>query len=227
MSKYLTYGWEKLYFILTPRELAAVLEGMHLLVVQTRVPDGYVETPHEVYLDDYRHIYGKLAAGRWLTKAEIWHFESIGVVSSLETHGYSASRERDGQRIRATEFDEPAAILTHFPMHCHGLDTEKPMLTVSVHPDCFPEKTVGLALHFPQKIQYPVDGDWTDLQSTKDLASYQDFLLLKKRIQSITKPLRVMMMDREVRTRVRVSPAALEDLDKFPFFRNNPVSVIR
>ena len=86
---------------------------------------------------------------------------------------------------------------------------------------------MGLELLYPKKIQYPADGDWTDLESTKALPSYQDFLLLKQRIHAITKPLRVMMQDREVRTRIRVSPAALEDLEKFPFFRNNPVRVIR
>ena len=51
--------------------------------------------------------------------------------------------------------------------------------------------------------------------------------LLRDRIKAITKPLRVCMEDREVRPRVRISQAALEDVENFWFFRNHPVRVVK
>ena len=228
MAKYLTAGWETVYFIITPRELKTVLEGMHLLEVSSPVPVTYTETPHDEYLEYYQNLYEKRAAGQLVTTADMWEFHSIGVAGTLERHGYGTPFERDGAVYRLHDFEEPCAAIGHFPMCCCGLDGDKPVLsltTIMPMRGWYDENTVGLELFYPKKIRYPVGEDWTDLESTRDLASYQDFLLLKKRIQAITKPLRVMMLDREIRTRVRVSPMALEDLEKFSFFRNNPVTV--
>ena len=50
--------------------------------------------------------------------------------------------------------------------------------------------------------------------------------MLKKRIQAITKPLKVEMESREVRTKIRVSPAMKERLAAFYFFRNNSVKIV-
>lgn len=230
MSKYLTAGWETVYFIVTPRELKTVLEGMHLLQIQSRVTADYRETPMEDYLEYYQDLYEKRVTGQPITTADMWLFRHIGVAGTLDRHGYGEPFEIDGEMYRISAFEEPTAYISHFPMYCFGLDGDRPQLTMTMIVPTrgwLEENTVGLELVYPKKIQYPVDGDWTDLESTKDLASYQDFLLLKKRIHGITKPLRVMMAERELRTRVRVSPAALEDLEKFPFFCNNPVRVIR
>lgn len=230
MANYLTAGWETFYFIITPRELKTVLEGMHLLHIQSRVPAEYTETPMEEYLEYYQDLYEKRVTGRPITPADLWLFHDIGVAGTLDRHGYGEPFEIDGGVYRKSDFDEPTAYISHFPMYCERFNPEKPKLCLTVIDPTrgwYEENTVGLELVYPKKIQYPDGDDYTDLESTQELPSYQDFLTLKKRIQAITKPLRVMMLDREVRTRVRVSPAALEDLDKFPFFRNNPVRVIK
>lgn len=230
MAKYLTAGWETLYFIVTPRELKTVLEGMHLLHIASRVPADYQETPLEDYLESYQDLYEKRVTGNQILWTDLMDFHSIGAAGTLDRHSYGEPFESDGAMYRIPAFEEPCAAISHFPLCCDGLGGEKPKLTMTVIMPTrgwYEENTVGLELFYPKKIQYPVEGDWTDLESTHDLPSYQDFLLLKKRIQAITKPLRVMLLDRQVRTRIRVSPTALEDLDKFPFFRNNPVCVIR
>lgn len=230
MPKYLTAGWETVYFIVTPRELKTVLDGMHLLHIQSRVPADYRETPLEDYLEYYQDLYEKRVTGQPITTVDLWLFHDIGVTAALDRHGYGETFAIDGETYRMPAFDEPTPYISHFPMYCFDLDGKKPQLTMTMivpTKGWLEENTVGLELLYPKKIQYPADGDWTDLESTKALPSYQDFLLLKQRIHAITKPLRVMMQDREVRTRIRVSPAALEDLEKFPFFRNNPVRVIR
>lgn len=230
MAKYLTAGWETLYFIVTPRELNTVLEGMHLLDIASRVPAGYTETPLEDYLEYYQDLYEKRVTGQPILPAELLLFHDIGVAGTPERHGYGEPIAIDGGVYRLPAFEEPCAAISHFPLYCDGLGGDKPRLTMTVMVPAkgwYEENAVGLMLYYPKKIQYPVDGEWTDLKSTEDLASCQDFLLLKKRIQSITRPLRVMMQDRQVRTRIRVSAAALEDLEKFPFFRNNPVRVIK
>lgn len=179
MSKYLTYGWETVYFIVTPRELKTVLEGMHLLFVQSRVYADYTETPLEDYLEYYQDLYEKRVTGQMISTADMWHFHDIGVAGNLERHGYGEPFELDGAVYRKNDFEEPTAFISHFPMCCCGLDSDKPVLSLTTMEPTrgwYERNTVGLMLFYPKKIQYPVDEDWTDLQSTKDLASYQDFL---------------------------------------------------
>lgn len=82
-------------------------------------------------------------------------------------------------------------------------------------------------MFFPKWIQYTQRGDYSPLQTTTELASYQDLLILRDRIKVTTKPLRLSMMGKEIKPRVRISRSALEDLEHFWFLKENKIQVIK
>ena len=227
MPKYLTSGWERFSFIVTPSELEEIIKDFHLLIISRHVPYGYRETPPQEYLEDYRNIYTKLATGRQVTNRDIWNFVEIGIAGSLETHTYGNLHTYQGTQYQSADFDEPCAVLRHFPLYLSAAKDGKPSLSISASSIQYPEKTVGLELLFPKQIQYPCGEGYSSLQATKDLASYQDFELLRNRIKGFTKPLRLMVSGKEVRPRVRISRNALKDIDSFWFLQKNQIYAIQ
>lgn len=223
MSKYLTAGWEKRNFIVTPEELEEVLKGMHFLVVNCHVPEGYRETPAGEYLADYARIYGALASGQ---QASYPVFSAIGVSASLEKHGYGMPHGVQGNRYLHQYFDEPCAMLQYIPLYVYKKADGSAQYTLSCSVTQFPQEILGLQLFFPKWIQYPCDGGYTQLASTKDLASYQSYLTVLQRIKSLTKPLRFVLDGREVRPNIRASVQARKDLANFWALRKYEIRVI-
>ena len=225
MSKYLTTGWEKFYFIVTPAELEAVLTDMHLLIVTRHVPSGYQETPLQEYIADYQQFYRKMASGQKTDGKREFH--TIGATRSLENHPYGRLHMLRGVPYQLTDFDEPCPIIGYFPFYLYTSVQDKPTLTISCSTSQFPENTVGLELFFPKWIQYTQGEDYSPLQTTTELASYQDFLAIRDRIKAITKPLRISVMGKEIKPRVRISRSALEDLEHFWFLKEHKIQVIK
>ena len=230
MYKYYTSGWERYLFIVTPAELESILSDMHGLIVNTHVPEGYIETPIQEFTENYRVLYEKLAAGIRLEWKEDWRLlRAFGAASSLEKHRYGYhSHFYEGKRYVYRGFDEPCAIIQQFPLFVPQGGREKLVTNTSVTQ--FPESTVGLELLYPKRIQFVRPGEevtYIMYETTQSLDSYQDYTLLRDRIKKITKPFRVIVEGKEVRTRIRISPEALKDVDKFYFFKANNVTVIK
>ena len=226
MAQYLTTGWESFAFIVTPAELEQVISDMHLLITSTHVPYDYTETPLGRYIDDYKMIYQKLITGQKVTISDIGNFIEIGITQSLEVHKYGQLHTYRGKKYLSKDFDEPCAILRLFPMYLNASKDDKPSLTIRASSIQFPENTVGLELLFPKSIQYPCGKDYSPLEPTKSLVSYQDYLILRDRIKTITKPLRLIYQDEEFRPRVRISKEALHDIDRFRFLQQNDIRAI-
>ena len=227
MGKYLIAGWEHYAFIVTPCELEAILQDMHLLIVTHHVPKGYRETPLSDFVADYSAIYEKLRTGKQVTSRDVWSYLEIGVASTLDKYAYGRLHTYRGEEYLSRDFEEPCAMIGRFPMHLLRGKDGKTSLTITFGVDCFPEKMVGLELLVPKLIQFPTEEGYEPLHSTREMDAYRDFLLLRDRIKAITKPLRVRIEDREVRPRVRISEAALGDIGNFWFFRNNPVYPVK
>ena len=226
-SKYLTTGWEKFSFIVTPAELEVVLQDMHMLITGRHVPDGYRETPISEYIADYSRFYSKLISGQQVVRDDIGHFTEIGIAQTLDTHSYSHTHTHHGAKYLLTDFDEPCALISHFPMHIYTTSTGKVTLTISASASQFPEKVVGLVLLFPKQIQFAHGDYYTPLQSTKDLVSYQDFLTVRDRIKSITKPLRFILTGKEIRPQIRISQNALKDIGQSQLFQGNDMHIVK
>ena len=227
MSKYLTTGWEKFSFIVTPEELEAALQNMHLLITSRHVPDNYRETPIFEYIADYSRFYHKLMSGQQLVRGDIGNFTEIGIAQVLDTHSYGRTHTYCGAKYQLADFDEPCAIISHFPLHIYTTSNGNPSLTISASTCQFPEKTVGLELLFPKQIQFACDGYYTPLQTTKDLVPYQDFLIVRDRIKSVTKPLRLFITGKELRPKIRISQNALKDIDQSWLFQSYEIHAVK
>lgn len=227
MTKYITSGWETFSFIITPSELEAVLQDMHLLIVNRHVPQGYRETPLAVYIEDYSRIYSKLRAGKEVVSRDIWNFWEIGVAGALAQYPYGNLHTYCGEPYVSADFEEPCAIMKHFPLYFYTAKDGKTYLTIHASSIQFPEKTVGLALSFPKQVRYTAEGEDAPYRSTKDLTAYQDYLRIRDRVKAITNPLRLSNGEKEFRPRVRISPDALEHIDAFWFLQTNHVRAIK
>lgn len=80
--------------------------------------------------------------------------------------------------------------------------------------------------HYPL-LRDPGTGAYGPLQSVEGLGAYQDFLLLKGRIQALTRPLTLFVDGSRVRTRVRISEAARAAAGGFWFFQQEGISLYR
>lgn len=227
MRHFCQQSFEIFYFIITPEELGDVLEGMHLLVTSRRVSGDYRETPLEEYLESYRVIYRKLASGEQVTRQDLWNCMTMGVVRDLEKYGYLWACVHRGEEFYTQDFEEPCPFLECFPFHLGRMKDGRPMLVLNVLNTQFPENVMGLELVYPKQISYWQDGVLGPLVSTKELESYQDYLLLRDRIREITKPLKLVIAGKEIRPRVRISPRAMEDVESFWFMKTNDARIIR
>ena len=226
MSKYLTAGWVKFHFIVTPEELETVLADMHALIVSRHVPKGYQETPLQEYIEDYRPFYARLASGQKIGSGER-EISEIGVAKSLIKYPYGRDHLFCGLPYQLTDFDEPCPIIGYFPLYLFTSTQKKLTLTISASVSQFPENTVGLELLFPKQIQYFNGEGYGPLQTVKDLESYQDYLSIQNRVNAITKPLRLIVDKKEIRPRVRISKNALEDFQNFWFVKENQIQIIK
>ena len=227
MANYLTSGWENYAFIVTPPELDLLLADMHMLTINTHVPVGYIESSPAEYLSQYRDIYKKLSSGTQLLGNDFEGAGEIGLASTLEKYTYGKTHTYRGKSYLNPDFEEPCLHLQYFPLFL--LSDSKGKINLSTSCSCtqFPHYTTGLQLCFPKNIQYKQGDDYEPLRTTKTLDSYQDFELLRNRIRSITNPLRVAINGQERRPNIRISPAALTDVENFYFFQTNDVTVIR
>lgn len=225
MSKYLTAGWIRFNFIVTPEELETVLADMHALIVSRHVLKGYQETPLQEYIEDYSRFYAKLASGQKIEAGER-RISEIGMAKSIKKHPYGRDHLYRGHLYQSTDFDEPCPIIGYFPFYLYTSTQNKLTLTISVSVSQFPENTVGLELFFPKQIQYFNGEDYGPLQTVKDLESYQDYLSIQKRVHAITKPLRLIVDKKEIHPRVRISKNALKDFRNFWFVKENQIQII-
>lgn len=223
MSNRTVSGLERFYFIITPEELRNCLADFHLVISTTHVPIDYTESSLDEYVNIQTQLFGKLAKGEKLIWKEHWKlFESMSLTTDLTRCGYDGVHKYQGKLYKSSSFDVPCPHLQAFVFYVAEHDDGEFNIVKTCSESQFPENTVGFELFYPKKVMFN-DDEW---ESTKKLVSYQDFLLLKNRIQAITKPLTFSMKGKKVRPGVQVSEQALLSVPNFYFFKNNPVDEI-
>lgn len=219
--EYLVAGFERYQFILTPEELDEVLDGFHFVVNNTHVPAGYVESLPSEYLSVYQKMYRNLADGHKLVWGQDNHlFASTGLTTNLNLCKYGRLHEYRGSMYQLSCFDEPCVIIYPFTVYIMQGDG-KVSASTRVSYAQYPECVAGLELSYPKQIQYECGSSYEALKSTHDLESYNDFLTLKSRIKAVTKGLKFEVAGKEMRPSVRISQAALQDVEHFFCFTNN------
>lgn len=230
MVKWLVSGWTIAPFLVTPEEWARCLTGFHCVIHNAHVPQGYRESPQETYLELCRELFGRLAAGEKL----IWetHYPLLcvqGLTTDLGRCRYGHPHLYQGELWQRADFDQPCVSAAPFTLTPMRDRDGKAVLSTRVSYTQYPENVMGWEISYPKKIQFqdPGTGAYGPLQSVEGLGAYQDFLLLKGRIQAITRPLTLFVDGRQVRTRVRISEAARAAAGGFWFFQQEGISLYR
>ncbi len=202
-------GWRFFRFILTPEELARVLEPFHLVVHNAHVPADYRETPPEAFLEPYQQLYAKLAAGEQLLWERDWPLlHHTGITTDLSHCPYGREHLYEGRRFRSPAFSTPCAALAPFAL---TIDTAEHRTDLRRSYMQFPQNVVGLEAAFPKQLSRG-DDSW---QSAEELPGYADFLLLKERVGTVSHGLRFDLKDHTYRPAVQISAAAQADFPRF------------
>lgn len=201
-------AWEKFRFLVTPRELRNVLDGVHHVVVNTGVKKGYTESPPEEFYKAYEDLYDKLKKGDKL----VWKndYKSVSIQTGLT--GYLDNcRYNPSTKLSVPDFLEPCAILEPFCFFMY-----RQQLSASFYIGQFPENTVGLCLMFPKKTEFS-----RGIVPSEELADHKTYRMIIDRVRSVTKPLKLLLGDKIYRPAVRISEQAKADLQSFYFIREN------
>lgn len=202
-------GWYAFRFILTPEELASVLEPFHLVVDNAHVPAGYRETPKPEFLEPCRQLYAKLARGEQLTRQGDWPlFRHTGLTTDLSRCPYGRAHLYEGKRFLSAVFDTPCVHLAPFT-----LAVSPEGRTVSLRGSYLqsPQNTVGLEASFPRQFSPAGRG----FRSTEGLPGHRDFLLLKERVGAVSHGLRFELLGHIYRPAVKISDDARADFPRF------------
>ncbi len=223
---FLVQGWNVFSFLITPEELREILREYHLVINNAHVLLDYTESPLEEYIDIYSKLYCLFTSGEKI----VWErdhslFVHRGVTSNLAKCQYGRVHEYEGWQYKSAEFDEPVVNLAPFVLNIYKDSKQKWCCLAKGSYLLNPEKFMGIQLQFPKKIQYENEGVYEELKSTNYLEHYQVYVDLKNIINKMTKVLVVQVEKEAVKTNIRVSEGAKEDLCRSHFFKNNNVSV--
>lgn len=229
MKNWLTTGWEMLHFIITPEELSRCLADFHLVVHNAHVPVDYVESSVDSYIDTQKRLFERLASGdKILWKEDYTLFQITGLTTDLSLCGYGNTHEYNGELFMRPAFVEPCIHLAPFTFNVMRDNNGNLSISKRVSYTQHPENTVGIEVSYPKRIQFKssANGNYGMLQSTKELHSYQDFILFKEIIKRITRPLSFQMAGKTRNPGVRISEDALRYVPKFYFFQSNSIQKI-
>ena len=220
MARIFVESWDKFCVCITPEELKDILGGLHLVKTSGPVPADYRQTP----TSEYAAMYGELLARLCEPEPEpgnVARLDGFALVQTLPGGSYA-----DVQEYRQCFRREETVIMELFSLKCWPV-AGKTTLSTSFSHWQEPEAVVGIRFLCPKNLSCWQEDGTMELVSTADMDFWKEYQGLKKRIRAMTKPLRVTLEGREVRTAVRVSSAMGERLEELYFFRSNPVKIIR
>ena len=207
--QYFELAMKKLCFIVTPDELPKILKDFHHIVVNTGVPENYVESDPNEFFSAYEKLYKKLKSGEKLTNV----FFAVGITAHPENCVYKSTA-----KLSVPNFAEPCPIIDTFCFLPY-----RGTLSTSFSVLQYPENTCGLCLSFPMKVEYPDSGCIVTQDALDDFETFQTIV---SRIKDITKPLKLNFDGKSHRTAVRISDGAKMDFGKFYFAASNGIEVI-
>ena len=215
MSRYTVTAWAKEYFLVTPDELAPILDGFRHVVTNTGVKRDYTESAPAAFLDGYRALYDRLAAGDKLLWAR--DYEIAGLHTGLTDHTENVIYTLSA-RLSVPDFAEPCVELGTFAVRAWK---DSP-LTKNWEVSLIPENILGLEACFPSKVLF-ADGVVRTSEALADVTVWDTLLA---RVRAAAKPLKVTNGEKTVNTRIRVSPAAKADLPRFYFIKESGLTIL-
>ena len=182
MIEYGVLSRKKYHFIITPVELASILNELHFVIDYTGVPDDYVESNPREFIAKYDAFYQKLKNGNrlnWKVDYSIAGFET-GITRHIENCKYQKST-----KLSIPVFLEPCIHIDAFSFYIF-----KNQFSTSFWIGQTTENICGLCISFPSKIElYSNDTQTGQIVRDVDLADNDTYNELITKIKSITKPL--------------------------------------
>lgn len=205
------------------------LTEFHFVIHNAHVPIDYVETPISSYIHTQKQLFELLKTGEKLNWKDHYSLlRQTGLTTDLSRCKYGNTHTYHGNLYKTADFDEPCINFVPFTFYVMEDKNGKRRISTQVSYTQCPENVVGIELSYPKNIQFisSETGNLEDLQSTKTLHSYQDYLLIKSHIGDITRPLSFQLGDRLIKPKVRISANALESISNFYFFKSHSINKI-
>lgn len=222
--EYLTAGWNKFNFLISPKEMEQILTQYHLVISNEHVPVDYMESPISEYIQTYSQLYGLLMSGeKIIWKRDYPLFIHRAVTSDLLSCQYGHIHEYEGKQYKSADFDEPAVTISPFCLTFYKDSKQQTRCSTEYSYICYPEFFMGMQLSYPKKIQYQIKDGYEELKTTQGLKSFKDYEELKGAIKKITTPLTVVVSEGLKKVNVRISDEAKKKLNDCYSFRQNNV----
>ena len=214
--KYYPKGWHTYKFLVTSQELKDILRGFHIVIYNRRVPADYIESNFANFVRDYESFYRLLTSGEKIEHIVIDNLLT-GFSNNLSKCAYKAPFQdsNDGLWYKTEDFIEPCVGFNLFAFY---LDEEHKLQTKFSYIN-FPENIMGVQLEYPKKI-YSIEENREIL--CNELENYNDvYQVVVERIKQLCRNLTITIGENVYRTKVKISPTALKDIEGSHFIKVN------
>lgn len=220
-------GWQSCPFLVTPQELKAAFEPFSLVVNNTCVPIDYTDTPVEDFLKNYSALYERLTGGGVINGT--WEgglLKQIAITSNLPELKFGMEHELNGKMVKAVIVDKKSSPLPYLAPFTFNIYSENDKLYVSTRYSylAYTESVLGYEIIFRKFSQS--DAEYFGLASEKDFQAYPDYVLFKKSIIKMTKPLMFRWNGVIKKTTIRISDEAKKYLPDFYCIKNKGIEIL-
>lgn len=200
---------KKDYFLITPQEFATVFDGFSFVVTSTGVKRGYTVSNSYEIISRYRELYELLSSG----KRCVWEedYDLLGFNTGVTAHLENCLYVKNGKGLLIQDFKEPCIELCVSCAVPFGSTPVSKGWSITQ----FPQYAFGLCMTIPSKITYE-DGTVVLFDQLQDQGTWNALI---KRLKSVAPMLHINCEDRNINTRIRVSPEARKDLSAFNAIR--------
>lgn len=221
-KEFFAKGFSLFYFLVTPTEMRMVLDGLHHVITNRRVPKNYVQSDPEELFSQYADYYEQLKTGRKLQWKQDWALFgfSKSFVETLDYIGYGEPFERDGGVWKLPAFRCPSPGLDPFSL----LLREDGKLYLRYSYTQFPQFAAGVCLFYPKAFYQKRDnGEYSELipASKAGIPSYADYDLIVQRVKKLCSKIQFYSQGKLYRPQIWVSEEAKQDFSQFYFFKEN------
>lgn len=229
---YYVSGWNIFKFIITPSEVENIFQNIHHVINNARVPDGYIESNKNIFFQNYKNMYEKLAEGYKFEWKKDWRSFDLHMSFSDDlskcVYGKKFLDKTDGKYYMLSDFKEPPVNISPLCMTFSENKKDEKLYTVFSYTQ-FTEFTAGLEISYPKNISLPKQDKEDEYETFKceEIETYKLYTSFISEIKKITKPLRFKIGDKEYKPSVRISETAKNDFRNFYFSKYYETEMIK
>ena len=220
------YMYQTVDLVITPEEMAEALRPFKLFISNTHVPVGYGYTPTDDFLSGYKSLYDMLCRGEHIDSrrdhALLPHFS---VTSDIDTVRYGRRHTYEGREYVLYEGTD-RGIPPYIAPFALSVYTGDGKVYASTRASYMAEGAhiMGYQMAYPRlgKNEAASHG----VESEKEWASYNDYMLFREHIMGITSALTIICGSVKKKTSVRISDNAKEAIPRFDCIQSYGLTVV-